>query len=184
MYQKIWALRRQVENRQVNEERAMILLGSILEQAGAEGNKDACLLAAMAEEKLPNCRKKDKEENWPLMDYLELLTWALSQKDSETIKQYLIGRHKDEGYTFDNMDKYYDEGIITEHFTPKGNLFIWFKDWWGEEGKPDGVINEVGYLGTNGKPKVISCDGMFDEDSEQADKILTIIKQLNERGLE
>lgn len=196
MYRKIYRLRSQIENGEIDDDKASILLGSILEQAGASGNQDACILAEMADKWLSkhDWNKKNFSEdelakiaeelqNGTLLDDLELLAWSLAANDMNTIEQYMLGRHEKDGYTYHDIEQYRDDGLVTEHFTVEGNVFVWMRDWWGEEGKSDEIINEVGIIGANKKPKVIDYVNIVDNDSDRADQLRIIIDDLNQRGV-
>ncbi len=201
MYRKIYKLRSQFEHGEIDAEKASLLLGSIFEQADAEGNMDAVILTGMADEwiekhdwkkynNLPDeARKqifikiaKDLRDG-TLLDDLELLAWSLAEKDAQKIEQYMVEKHGKDGYTFDNIENYRDNDIMTEHFTAQGNVFIWFKDWWGEEGQPDGIINEVGFLGANGKPKVIDFSDKLGISNDHGGQLKAIMAELEKRGM-
>ena len=196
MYRKIYRLRTQVESGNIDVDNVKTLLWSILEQADAVGNKDACILTGLADKWLDTHDWQDGKKGkaslsdivkdireGTLLDDLELLACALAEKDATAIEKYMIEKHKDDGYTFNDIEQYRDDGIITEHFTLMGNVVIWFRDWWGEEDNPDGVINEVGFLGANNKPKVIDYADTLDKDDDHADQLRIIMDDLNHRGI-
>lgn len=181
MYRKIYRLRSQFEKGEIDEERAKILLGSILEQAGAMGNQDACLLAAMSDEWISKHEwKADKTDNdlakiaeelkeGTLLDELELLAWSLAAKDLDKMEKALCERHGE--YDFDNMEAYHDDGVITEHFTDNGNVFVWLRD---------DKSNEVAYIQGN-EVKILDCSVLGSINHK--DQIKLIKKELEKRGL-
>ena len=203
MYRKIYRLRSQFENNEIDTEQATLLLGSMLEQAEASENNGAAELAKLAQNWIDKHDWKegqnmpDEERHDPmaklatslrdetLLDNLELLAFALAENDIETIEQYMIERHQKDGYTHNDVDSYRDDGIITEQFTVQGNVFVWFKDWWGEEDDPDGVINEVGFLGSNGKPKIVDFWETLGiaNDKNHAKHLKAIMAELAKRGV-
>lgn len=203
MYRKIYRLRSQFEHDEIDTEQATLLLGSMLEQAEASENKGAAELAKLAQnwidkhdwKKDPNMPEEERHDpmaklatslrDGTLLDELELLAFALAETDIETIEQYMIEKHQEDGYSYNDIEQLRDDGIITEQFTVQGNVFVWFKDWWGEEDDPDGVINEVGFLGSNGKPKIVDFAETLGicNDGNHAGHLKAIMAELAKRGI-
>ncbi len=182
MYRKINNLLSQVENGKIDVDRAQAFLESILEQAEAADNYDARKIAGMALERLPGVREKRKMAFSALV---ELLCYAFAEKDIETLERHLLKKHSEDGYEYDYNANYRDSGIVSEHFTAKGNVFVWFKDFIVNEEDEDDrslVINEVAFLfGKEKKVKVIDFQNIAGGDTQ--DQLKVIMDELNNRGL-
>lgn len=192
MYRKIYRLRSQFEHDEIDTEQATLLLGSMMEQAEASENKGAAELAKLAQnwidkhdwKKDPNMPEEERHDpmaklatslrDGTLLDELELLAFALAENDIERIERHLLGKHIADGYNYENVDSYRDDGIITEQFTPSGNVFVQFKDT-----LPDGAnIHFIAYIKDDHVAVVDCAYNKFLKDADIVDTGVWIDYQL------
>lgn len=150
MYRKIHTLMQQLESKTVDIEKARLLLDSVIEQTDASGNSEAYVMAYNAWSLMPEYHEKIN----PIRENLELLMWSLAEKDIEKIERLLTNQH---GFSYERIDDYRDSGVITEHFTPNGNLVVWIKH---EKTTPYGTKMRCEFMAylKNGRVKIGICD--------------------------
>lgn len=121
MYRKAYQLFQQLEHGEVDAERTHALLESLLEQAEAVGNYDPKKIAEMALERLPGLREGRR---MAIASLVELLAFAFAEPTIETIEKAVTKMAK---LDYEKIEKYRDEGVVTEHFTSLGNVFCLVK---------------------------------------------------------
>lgn len=121
MYKKAYQLFQQLENGKIDAERTHALLESLLEQSEAVGIYDPMKIAQMALERLPGLREGRR---MAIASLVELLAFAFAEPTIEEIEKALTKKEK---LDYSQMEKFRDEGVITEHFTPSGNIFCLLK---------------------------------------------------------
>ena len=118
MYRKAYLLMTQIENGEIDVERTHTLLESLLEQSEAVGRYDPVKIAKMALERLPGLKEGRR---MAIASLVELLAFAFAEPTIETIEKALV---KD----YSKIEKLRDKGVVTEHFTNTGNVFVLFKE--------------------------------------------------------
>ena len=121
MYRKAYLLMTQIENGEIDVERTHTLLESLLEQAEATGNYDPAKIAQMALERLPGLKEGRR---MAIASLVELLAFAFAEPTIETIEKAVMKMAK---LDYEKIEKYRDEGVVTEHFTSLGNVFCLVK---------------------------------------------------------
>ena len=118
MYRKAFLLFHQIEHGEVDADRAKTLLESLLEQGEAADSYDVQKIAQMALERLPGLKEGRR---MAIASLVELLAFAFAEPTIETIEKALV---KD----YSKIEKLRDKGVVTEHFTNVGNIFVLFKE--------------------------------------------------------
>lgn len=118
MYRKAYLLMTQIENGEIDVERTHTLLESLLEQGEAFDSYDVQKFAKMALERLPGLREGRR---MAIASLVELLAFAFAEPMIEEIEKALV---KD----YSKIEKLRDKGVVTEHFTNTGNVFVLFKE--------------------------------------------------------
>lgn len=121
MYRKAYQLFQQLENGKIDAERTHALLESLLEQSEAVGRYDPVKFAQMALERLPGLKEGRR---MAIASLVELLAFAFAEPTIEEIEKAVTKMAK---LDYSQMEKFRDEGVITEHFTPSGNIFCLLK---------------------------------------------------------
>lgn len=172
MHEKVLALIIMFEDNKVDLERARTLLESIIEQAEADNNEEALKLARKASSMIPESGDVDPG----LMDTLGDLVWAIAKQDIDPIEKFLVERHRDKGYTVENIQRYRKAKILDERLSLRFRLIVWMKS------EKDG-INEIGFLDDDRKPHVINCQPFVDPTADEEAQFETIRAELKSMGI-